>query len=302
MKICGSNHWPIIINVDGISGHEVKEKIFLFDKFYNSLNSISIGDNLDEFLSKLKSMKNDYTIKVRPNNKYVPKPWWNSELSRLFRIRNAARKKYYVTHSFEDCENLIRAEDDLKKYIRKRKIEHFKQLVDELSYTKDIKRFWYIINRLKKYGQEKLIRNSWEESDNRKFLELIGNFDIVAFESSSSEHESDNDIQTPPVLDFNKFLNFIRNRNPDSACGVDGINYRMLCVLPQGELRKIFNWISDIWNNLNIPESWRKIRICPVPKRGRDISFIVNHRPICLLSVLLKSLEYLIKVFFGGFH
>lgn len=252
MKICVSNHWPIIINVDGISGHEVKEKIFLFDKFYNSLNSISIGDNLDEFLSKLKSMKNDYTIKVRPNNKYVPKPWWNSELSRLFRIRNAARKKYYVTHSFEDCENLIRAEDDLKKYIRKRKIEHFKQLVDELSYTKDIKRFWYIINRLKKYGQEKLIRNSWEESDNRKFLELIGNFDIVAFESSSSEHESDNDIQTPPVLDFNKF--------------------------------------------------WRKIRICPVPKRGRDISFIVNHRPICLLSVLLKSLEYLIIVFFGGFH
>lgn len=155
---------------------------------------------------------------------------------------------------------------------------------------------------MKKYGQEKLIRNSWEESDNRKFLELIGNFDIVAFESSSSEHESDNDIQTPPVLDFNKFLNFIRNRNPDSASGVDGINYRMLCVLPQGELRKIFNWISDIWNNLNIPESWRKIRICPVPKRGRDISFIVNHRPICLLSVLLKSLEYLIKVFFGGFH
>lgn len=154
-KIYGSNHWPIIITFDDMECKTGKYNIFLAKKFLNKLNNMDVGENLEGFLVKINDTRKKCTLKVSPANRYVPKPWWNDELSRLFRLRNAARKKYHRTHCIEDCEKLISAEDVLKKAIFQRKREHFIRLISELSHTTDIKHFWRIINQLKKYGLEK---------------------------------------------------------------------------------------------------------------------------------------------------
>lgn len=143
---------------------------------------------------------------------------------------------------------------------------------------------------------KKKVRNSWEDDDNKKFLEMIGHFDAnLLVDTATLNQYPPGTICSPPVLDF------IKGRNPESACGVDGISYRILINLHLNELRNIFNWISEIWINLNILDSWRNIKICPILKRGKDLSAIENYRPICLLSVLLKSLEHLIKGFIDDF-
>lgn len=83
-KICGSNHWPIIITFDDMECKTGKYNIFLAKKFLNKLNNMDVGENLEGFLVKINDTRKKCTLKVSPANRYVPKPWWNDELSRLF--------------------------------------------------------------------------------------------------------------------------------------------------------------------------------------------------------------------------
>lgn len=70
----------------------------------------------------------------------------------------------------------------------------------------------------------------------------------------------------------------------------------MLQRLKPNERKKHFEIISNIWEKGEIPKSWREVSVCPIPKRNKDPSIILNNRPICLLSVLLKSLEAQMKL------
>lgn len=45
----------------------------------------------------------------------------------------------------------------------------------------------------------------------------------------------------------------------------------------------------------NINNECRKIKIVPIPKMRKYLDFITNHRPIALISVLLKVINLMVK-------
>ncbi|XP_059217681.1 uncharacterized protein LOC131994810 [Stomoxys calcitrans] len=97
-------------------------------------------------------------------------------------------------------------------------------------------------------------------------------------------------------LHFDDFLRFLDSRNAKSAAGPYGISYAMLRKLTPESKYSLFTILDNIWKSGVFPESWREVRVKPIPKRGKDPTDIGNFRPVSLLSVLLKCVEGLLKV------
>ncbi|XP_037811414.1 uncharacterized protein LOC119615056 [Lucilia sericata] len=95
-------------------------------------------------------------------------------------------------------------------------------------------------------------------------------------------------------LNLSDFEDFLSSRKPDSAGGADGITYRMLLNLSDSGRKKLFAVLNRIWISGNIPDIWRHIKVHPIPKREDSVD-ITDYRPICLLPVLLKCIEGMLK-------
>ena len=113
---------------------------------------------------------------------------------------------------------------------------------------------------LKKYQQPKRVNNSWDKTQICNFLNKL------AVNSNTDDNNDEGEV----------------NGN--------------LSVQPLDNARRnFFDNLKQLWNQCTIPEAWRIVKVCPIPKKGKDPALIDNYRPMCLLSVLLKTIEYMIK-------
>ncbi|KAI8122824.1 RNA-directed DNA polymerase from mobile element jockey [Lucilia cuprina] len=197
-----------------------------------------------------------------------------------------------MNKSLTDFVRFKEADSKLENYISERKKEAFATLLEELSHPNSIKDMWKKLAHLKKYQLPKNSNNCWNSEQKKDFLKLIAGPNSIPIQDPSNFNISPNNI---PVLSLDTFTKYIKSRNPDSAKGDDGISYRMIMNLNPIEREKLFNMINTLWRNATIPGKWRRIIICPVPKKNRDTSQIQNYRPICLLSIMFKCLEAMIK-------
>lgn len=69
----------------------------------------------------------------------------------------------------------------------------------------------------------------------------------------------------------------------------------MLKSLPGVSKRTILTAINEAILGNYIRDSWRIIKIIPIPKPNKDLNIIENFRPISLISVLLKCVNLMIK-------
>lgn len=110
---------------------------------------------------------------VDSNNKYVPKPWWNSQVNNLYNERTTLREICQRTNSFTDACNLARTERKFYNLIAKLKKKNFKKLQSDISGNVPIKEVWSKMNNVKKYQKIKSPNNIWSDEQNEKFLEHI---------------------------------------------------------------------------------------------------------------------------------
>lgn len=293
-SITASNHRPVITSLIGNFGIKGNKRILAKENFFESVRDMNIGESVGDFVSNVGDIRKRNTIVENERNKYIPKSWWNAQSSKLYRLRNAARSKYYHTGMMEDCLTYDKAEDELKRHIKKGRAESMNDLLEELSKTSDMKLLWRKMANLKKYKCPKRSNNSWDNDQSKTFLSKL-----TCEESDTDGQQEPTQISQNmeiPSFDYQDFIIFLSSRNPDSAPGKDGITYRLIVNLSDYNKRKLFNMIIENFKNCTFPDEWRNIMVCPVPKRGKDATQIENHRPICLMSTLLKSLEYLIKL------
>lgn len=151
---------------------------------------------------------------------------------------------------------------------------------------------WNQMKNLKKFDRLKRVDNVWSSEENEEYLRFITNQNHSSV-STIDRPDYNDDIVEVKFL-YNEFLEFLKTRDPDSARGTDSISYRMILNLTEQSKLKLFDVMSDIWKSGLIPTVWRKIKIHPIPKKV-DTTEITNYRPICLLSVLLKCVEGMLK-------
>ena len=91
-------------------------------------------------------------------------------------------------------------------------------------------------------------------------------------------------------ITFPEISNTINSSKSNSAPGIDAISYSLLKKLP----KSIILWLIDFYNRIistgNYPSSWKKFKVCFIPKPGNK-----GYRPIALASTLLKTLERIIN-------
>lgn len=69
----------------------------------------------------------------------------------------------------------------------------------------------------------------------------------------------------------------------------------MLKNLPVIGIRSLVIIFNELLKGSEIPQSWREVRIVPIPKLGKNADSAEGYRPIALLSCCRKVFEKLVK-------
>ncbi|XP_058985851.1 uncharacterized protein LOC131806001 [Musca domestica] len=92
-----------------------------------------------------------------------------------------------------------------------------------------------------------------------------------------------------------EFLLVLKNKKKPSAAGPDGITYEMINHLSDSAKTNFFEALNYSWKKCEIRDEWRKIKIVPIPKKGKDLELFTNFRPIALISVPFKIINLMVK-------
>ena len=79
-----------------------------------------------------------------------------------------------------------------------------------------------------------------------------------------------------------------------TTAGYDNILPELLKHMGPRAKLWLTSFFSRIVHEKRIPQTWHQAKIIAIPKPGKDHSVTANYRPISLLSVCFKCLEYLI--------
>ena len=86
----------------------------------------------------------------------------------------------------------------------------------------------------------------------------------------------------------------VQRLRPNIAPGDDGIKNEFLKNGGEPLVVALWNLITSCWNQISMPEEWRRAIVVPIPKAGQDLD-IEACRPITLLSCVFKVLTMVMQ-------
>ncbi|KAG1673584.1 Anoctamin-7 [Nymphon striatum] len=163
----------------------------------------------------------------------------------------------------------------------------------------DCKQYWISIKSAANYNNNKSRHGL---SNNKKIdLDKLNNH-FLRFEDNN-KHQIPQTCTEPvgdeyPVLDENIIKSLITKLSKSDSPGPDGLTSQTLKIFKH----QLHNPVRFILNKClclgKIPQSWKKVKIIPIPKGGRKtIKEVADARPIGLTSSFLKLLEHYLKQF-----
>lgn len=88
-----------------------------------------------------------------------------------------------------------------------------------------------------------------------------------------------------------EFLAAIDHAKQRTAPGPDGITYEVYKNIDNPALVPLLDSVNQVWLSGQLPDSWLRVDIVPIPKPGKPPHVLQNLRPIALTSTLCKLLE-----------
>lgn len=124
--------------------------------------------------------------------------------------------------------------------------------------------------------------------------------DYSPLEADVSDYVNCLDINPPPSgsntenTDISEVKEYIRLLKNNKAPGLDGINSIILKNMPE----LFYEILSKIFNccliNGYFPPAFKRSKVIPIPKKGKDPKLPTSYRPISILSLLDKVFEKII--------
>ncbi|XP_059219431.1 RNA-directed DNA polymerase from mobile element jockey [Stomoxys calcitrans] len=284
----GSRHFPISIEVE--LSPKTPQRFLCRNKLLSSLGKVKLEPDF-EFIEQTFSLEIvDATFS--PKEGRHPKYWWNDHLLTLFRRQMAAMKKARRNPTYLNLESSRRHIEIWKNEVAKAKRESFKQKIAEVNASTNARETWKFINSVKNRGQPP--KTVWSYDNNLEYLNLLKSqvpysqchYDYHLDFLSNDEHISFS------MTDFEKCL---EGKRKNSAGGADGITYAMIRALSDKSKENLLTAMNKAFCENLIRDSWRVIKIVPIPKPNKDHNDIANFRPISLISVILKCMNLMIK-------
>ena len=139
------------------------------------------------------------------------------------------------------------------------------------------------------------IEKVYNELKNEIYIDTLSKRSLQNFSINNSSIDPTFWNNEYPLTNYKETKYIFRKLNNKKSTGIDGIPNIALKNLP----KKIITLYTIIFNNsLNnryFPIKWKKTKIIPIPKRGKDPSLLTNLRPISLVPNVGKVLEVIIN-------
>lgn len=289
-EICGDHKIIILKIINQAQKFIYNTSLINKKKSIQNINAIDPNSiTSPEQLSNIFKSEIDKT-KYKPNKKFNPKTWWNSNIQQLFDEKQNKFHNYLRNLTMQNFTEFKKARAILKTEIRKAKRKSFQDLTDTLTPDLNIKQLWSTV---------KLISGGFPSKNNLRLMndrELADKFMDLNFPSITSDIQYKvNKTPSPLTITPNELINTIRSKKDSSAPGHDNISYYILKHVDVELIKVITTMCNKVLNSLKIPESWLIIKVIPILKPGKNEHSPNSYRPICLIPIFLKTINIKIK-------
>lgn len=147
ITIGGSHHKPIILDIDNI---QQKEKTFLAKKhLLKNISNLRIDTDMDSIQSDLNNQVKKSIFVIGPKTKL--NSWWNDDLMKLLRLKDAAEKKFERYKNTENALNAIVTRNNFRNAIKRAKALAKASKLNDLNTISNSKSLFRYIKGCKAY-------------------------------------------------------------------------------------------------------------------------------------------------------
>ena len=219
---------------------------------------------------------------------------------------NAVRKKYKAWQLYlhsrtrRNYNNYCTCRNKATKAVRFARKRYEKGIAE--SVKENPKSFWAYVNSKTKMrsgigdlkDENNIMRSSDEDKSN-----ILNDFFAAVFTREGDSVIKDVAPKTLDSLhdidvDIDKVKKILLGLNPTKSCGPDECHPRMLketADILSGPIHQLF---TKSLQSGTLPKQWKEANVTCIFKKG-DKSSQGNYRPVCLTSVLCKSLEKIVR-------
>ena len=313
-NLCKSDHFPITfhVNLRAKRRKQANRRVYNFkqakwDNINLKLsqtdwnNILSDNDNDIEvcwsnFKASLFSIIDANIPKITLRNNVQP-PWFDSEIFNLCREKEWFRSKSKGSSNPNYHLKFVEKRRAFKKLSEKKMRDNI--LTDDTNSDLITKRFWTHTQSKTDSTRIPEVVNFGDlfRSEPPEQAELFNGYFFEQFTSPSdySIPIDFNDIDTFDI-DFNhtKIEELLSNINANKTMGPDGIHGKILKNCAKSLSLPLSILFRKSYHSSKLPNDWKMANVVPVHKKGSK-SNVENYRPISLTSIVVKTLERIIR-------
>lgn len=221
-------------------------------------------------------------------------PWWDPECTAAIKHRKQCEIEYRHNICQGNFIQLSKCIAETKLLLQSKKREGWVSFCSSISPSTPASFLWGNIRKFR--GCKQLSSRAhppsreWADS----FMDLLAPPYTPSFAESNPSYclNSLDSLDEPFSL---VELKIVLSKVKDSTPGHDGIPYSFLCNSCDSFLSYYLELANVIFVSGSIPRLWKSQLIIPILKPNKDPADPTSYRPIALSSVLLKTMEHLIK-------
>lgn len=289
----GSDHLIISIKM------QTAKKYNLLKKYVKSVrNQKSIQKNFEELLrenKKLYEIQDSMKVVIKNNTrkvstKFIPKFWWNEEISSLYKSRKEKISRWRKNNKSEIMREIMNCNKKIKKAIKAEKKKKSNELVSKLNPRSSITEIFQtakilsgqVINRQSDFN---LITENKVNCE--KFLNLC-------FVEEKNPQPVKYEVEKEPIIFIEDLMKSLKRKNNKSTAGADGLTYQMLKNLNYEAIEKFVECLNEMWMN-GLNEDNKTIVLKPIPKPNKNIHEIKNYRALSMINTSVKIINETVK-------
>lgn len=301
---------PLYKNSDSIDRYlnaEIKELQKIKSKLLSRIHRLKHREGADEthlaiFKNTLKEVKLKLNTKF---NKEVNKFWTNK--IRKIDTKNSETmfpqmNSFFRSKSNSNIPNLIIEKNNINLFNREvisvnRCVPSGNEIIisDPQDKANVLAKYLADINNMNRKSisepLERIVDNKVNE-----FLRLNYNDNpLITFSKNNSAIEPKYIEDQTFFCTLKKFKIILKKLNNKKSTGIDKIPNIALKNLLENYIQYILTIFNNLLNNGYFPDRWKKAKVIPLPKKGKDPSRVSSYRPISLLPNLGKLFEILIN-------
>lgn len=306
----GSDHVPVLINIRGAPGTQLRRAVKRTDwQAYKATVDSTFPDpvlgnaNHGDFCRLVVSATHSATKVFHLPTKFLAV---DAEYARLRAIRRRAERRARRTHLLAHTLEARRIQKAVHRHICKLARDHWRSFASSLSPRTPMSRIWTVLKGLTEPVTQRDPFRSLSVATGRSELQLAEEY---CGRLTSQPHgglaltlASDIPIvpepPTEPSLDQPFSLMELESalcRSPmHTSPGADHVTYKALRNLPLRGRQLLLQIFNESWRAGSVPQEWKMAVVVPILKPGKSPHDIDSFRPIALTSCVAKTMERMI--------